>query len=119
MAARMALPSATRVELLGPGAESRRTTAGSAGSSIRSAAPLDGRPLLSRRRCQRPLRGRPAARRRAAAGLGARLETGIAVFNTLLPLVRGQRIGLFAGSGVGKSTLLAKFARGVSTPMWW
>ncbi len=37
----------------------------------------------------------------------------MAVFDTLLPLVRGQRIGLFAGSGVGKSSLLAKFARGV------
>ena len=45
--------------------------------------------------------------------MGTRLETGIAVFNTLLPLVRGQRIGLFAGSGVGKSTLLADLARGV------
>ncbi|MBK5933730.1 hypothetical protein CCR78_07050 [Rhodovulum imhoffii] len=37
----------------------------------------------------------------------------MAAFDTLLPLVRGQRIGLFAGSGVGKSTLLASFARGV------
>jgi flagellum-specific ATP synthase len=46
--------------------------------------------------------------------LGERLETGTSVFNTLLPLVRGQRIGLFAGSGVGKSSLLGKFARGVS-----
>jgi flagellum-specific ATP synthase len=55
--------------------------------------------------------GPPAAERRA---LGERLSTGVAVFDTLLPLVRGQRIGLFAGSGVGKSSLLAKFARGVA-----
>lgn len=73
--------------------------------------PLDGRPLL-----RGPLsRGLwapapPAASRRR---LGRRLETGVAVFDTLLPLVRGQRIGLFAGSGVGKSSLLARFARGV------
>ena len=33
---------------------------------------------------------------------------------TLLPIVRGQRIGLFAGSGVGKSTLLSALARGVT-----
>jgi flagellum-specific ATP synthase len=75
-------------------------------------APIDGRPLLRGPKA-RSLRAAPpaaAARRR----LGARLETGIAVFNTLLPLVRGQRIGLFAGSGVGKSMLLANFARGVT-----
>jgi len=73
--------------------------------------PIDGTPLLRGAR-ERPLRAAPpapAGRRR----LGPRLETGLAVFNTLLPLVRGQRIGLFAGSGVGKSSLLAKFARGV------
>ncbi|WP_114288028.1 FliI/YscN family ATPase [Candidatus Halocynthiibacter alkanivorans] len=60
----------------------------------------------------RPLRGVPVnpTERRA---LGARLETGLAVFNTLLPIVRGQRIGLFSGSGVGKSTLLAKLAIGL------
>lgn len=74
--------------------------------------PLDGRPLM-RGPVARPLRpgAPPAAGRRR---LGARLETGTAVFDTLLPLVRGQRIGLFAGSGVGKSTLLGKFARGVA-----
>ncbi len=72
---------------------------------------LDQRPIL-RGATNRPLRGMPGnpTQRRA---LGARLETGMAVFNTLLPIVRGQRIGLFAGSGVGKSTLLAKLARGV------
>jgi flagellum-specific ATP synthase len=60
-----------------------------------------------------PLRGVPpsAITRKP---LGARLETGTAVFNTFLPLVRGQRLGLFAGSGVGKSTLLGKLTRSVS-----
>ena len=39
--------------------------------------------------------------------MGDRLATGLAVLNTILPIVRGQRIGLFAGSGVGKSRLLS------------
>lgn len=42
--------------------------------------------------------------------LGTRLATGLNVTDTLLPICRGQRIGLFAGSGVGKSTLLGKLA---------
>ena len=72
---------------------------------------LDGRPIL-RGTSPAPLRGCPSnpTKRRA---LGERLETGLTAFNTFLPIVRGQRIGLFAGSGVGKSTLLAKLARGV------
>lgn len=73
--------------------------------------PLDGLPLL---RGTRPIGLRqappPAHDRRS---LGGRLETGLAVFNTFLPLVRGQRIGLFAGSGVGKSTLLGRLTRGI------
>ncbi len=75
------------------------------------AQPLDGRPL-PRGSTARALRAAPpeATRRRR---LGGRLRTGIAAFDTLLPLVRGQRIGLFAGSGVGKSALLGRFARGV------
>ena len=62
---------------------------------------------------RRPFRASPppAAQRR---GLGQRLETGLAAFDTLLPVVRGQRVGLFAGSGVGKSRLLAQLARGMS-----
>jgi flagellum-specific ATP synthase len=74
--------------------------------------PLDGRPLL---RGSRPRGLRGAVPLAASRGrLGARLSTGVAAFDTLLPLVQGQRIGLFAGSGVGKSSLLAKFARGVA-----
>ena len=73
--------------------------------------PLDGRPLATGR-TERGFQTPPPP----AAGrnrLGGRLATGLAVFDTLLPLVRGQRIGLFAGSGVGKSTLLSALARGV------
>ena len=46
--------------------------------------------------------------------LGPRLSTGLMVTDTLLPLCQGQRMGLFAGSGVGKSTLLGLLAGGVS-----
>lgn len=72
---------------------------------------LDGRPIL-RGATARPLRSPPpdAADRRP---LGGRLDTGLAVTNTFLPLVRGQRIGLFAGSGVGKSNLLGTLAQNV------
>lgn len=73
--------------------------------------PLDGGNLLQGAMPCRLLRSPPAAAERRA--LGERLETGLAAFNTMLPLVRGQRLGLFSGSGVGKSSLLAKFARGV------
>lgn len=40
------------------------------------------------------------------------LTTGVRTIDTLLTLGRGQRIGIFAGSGVGKSTLLGMMARG-------
>ena len=39
------------------------------------------------------------------------LDTGIRAINALLTVGRGQRIGLFAGSGVGKSVLLGMMAR--------
>lgn len=71
--------------------------------------PLDGRKLLNGL-VRRPVRATPpdATERRA---LGERLSTGLAVTNTLLPIVRGQRVGLFAGSGIGKSSLLGKLAQ--------
>ena len=39
------------------------------------------------------------------------LDVGVRVINALLPIGRGQRVGLFAGSGVGKSTLLGMMTR--------
>jgi flagellum-specific ATP synthase len=41
------------------------------------------------------------------------LATGVRSIDTLLPIGRGQRLGIFAGSGVGKSTLLGMLARNV------
>ena len=72
--------------------------------------PVDGRPLgggvsyvdlasetphaLSRTRVEEPL------------------AFGVRALDTLVPCGKGQRLGIFAGSGVGKSTLLAQITRG-------
>ena len=42
------------------------------------------------------------------------LSTGVRAWDTLATLGRGQRVGVFAGSGVGKSTLLGMVARNTS-----
>jgi type III secretion protein N (ATPase) len=52
----------------------------------------------------------PLARR----SISESLPTGIRVIDGLMTLGKGQRIGLFSGSGVGKSTLLGSIARGAS-----
>ncbi len=73
---------------------------------------LDGKPLMKGSYARRLQSPPPMPSQRRA--LGTRLETGMAVFNTLLPIVRGQRIGLFAGSGVGKSQLLATLGQNMA-----
>jgi len=47
----------------------------------------------------------------ARAPLSQPLDVGIRSINSLLTIGRGQRVGLFAGSGVGKSVLLGMMAR--------
>jgi flagellum-specific ATP synthase len=42
------------------------------------------------------------------------LATGVRAIDAFIPMGRGQRLGLFAGSGVGKSTLLGMIARGTA-----
>ncbi|KCZ92235.1 FliI/YscN family ATPase [Hyphomonas johnsonii] len=49
----------------------------------------------------------------ARRGIGPRLASGWMVTDTMLPICRGQRLGLFAGSGVGKSTFLGSLAAGM------
>ncbi|MCL2520939.1 MAG: FliI/YscN family ATPase [Spirochaetaceae bacterium] len=39
------------------------------------------------------------------------IQTGVRVIDGLLPIGKGQRVGIFAGSGVGKSSLLGMIAR--------
>lgn len=71
--------------------------------------PLDGRgPLKAREtRSLFPAPLNPCARR----PITEPLDVGIRAINGLLTLAKGQRIGIFAGSGVGKSTLLGMMAR--------
>jgi flagellum-specific ATP synthase len=58
----------------------------------------------------RPVRA-PAPIATQRSRLGSRLDLGVRALNTFATCRRGQRLGLFAGSGVGKSTLLAMLAR--------
>ncbi len=74
--------------------------------------PLDGRGALppgARRKVRAPPPA-PATRGR----LGARVDLGVAALDGFATCREGQRIGLFAGSGIGKSTLLAMLARHVA-----
>jgi len=58
----------------------------------------------------RPLQGRPI-NPMLRAPIEQSLDVGIRAINALLTVGRGQRMGLFAGSGVGKSVLLGMMAR--------
>jgi flagellum-specific ATP synthase len=71
--------------------------------------PLDNKgPLIAFE--SRPLQSRPINPMSRAA-IQQPLDVGIRAINALLTVGRGQRMGLFAGSGVGKSILLGMMAR--------
>ncbi len=72
--------------------------------------PMDGGAPLSGGATARPVRARPPSAH-SRGRVGARLDVGVRALNTFVPVCRGQRLGLFAGSGVGKSVLMAMLAQ--------
>src|SRR5665213_2589210 len=74
--------------------------------------PMDGGPPVFASET-RPLYAQPPGPM-DRAHIDQRLTTGIRVIDGLLPCGKGQRIGIFGGSGVGKSTLLGSMARSSS-----
>lgn len=71
--------------------------------------PIDGRGPLGGDRVALE-HATPSAMHRAR--IDTPLQTGVRALDTLTTIGRGQRLGLFAGSGVGKSSLLSMIARG-------
>lgn len=60
---------------------------------------------------RRSLRGHPPQAMRRQR-VDTALETGVKVIDSMLSLAKGQRVGLFAGSGIGKSSLMGMLASG-------
>jgi flagellum-specific ATP synthase len=72
--------------------------------------PVDGLGPLPRGPHPRPIKGAPPPAH-ARARVGDRLDLGVRAINAFVTCCRGQRMGVFAGSGVGKSVLLSMLAR--------
>ncbi|KAA5805281.1 flagellar protein export ATPase FliI [Alkalicaulis satelles] len=75
------------------------------------ARPRDGLGALPDGPADYPLKGRPPCAH-ARQRLGERLDLGVRALNLFAPMRKGQRLGVFAGSGVGKSVLMGMLARG-------
>lgn len=72
--------------------------------------PLDQGPPLEGGSIDYPLQTRAIAAH-LRQGLGERLDLGVRALNLFAPCKRGQRLGIFAGTGVGKTTLLSMLAQ--------
>ncbi len=74
------------------------------------AEPIDGKGSLIHGALSVPLKNKPPpphSRQR----MGKQLDLGVRAVNTFLATCKGQRMGIFSGSGVGKSVLLSMMAR--------
>ena len=110
------------VEGVAPGAEIRirpeganvRPTAAWLGRIVNAfGEPIDGKGPLPQGPAAYPLRAPPPPAH-ARGRVGERLETGVRTLDVFTTICRGQRMGVFAGSGVGKSVLLSMLARGAA-----
>ncbi len=75
--------------------------------------PIDGKGPLPTGPSPYPFRGSPPAAH-TRQRVGAPLDLGVRALNTFITCCRGQRMGIFSGSGVGKSVLLSMLARNVA-----
>jgi flagellum-specific ATP synthase len=97
--------------LLEPGAASVAPSRAWLGRVVDALArPIDGKGPLPHGAPHIPLRNVPPPPT-ARARLGAQLDLGVRAVNAFTPMRRGQRLGIFSGSGVGKSVLLSMMAR--------
>ncbi len=104
---------------IGPGCRAEALTAGPVihphpdwlGRAINAfGQPIDGRGPLPLGPHPYPVRGSPPPPHRRGRVSG-KIDLGIRALNAFLTCCKGQRMGVFSGSGIGKSTILSMMAR--------
>ncbi len=100
---------------VGAGSSGVRPSAGWLGRVVNALGePIDGKGPLPGGALHYPFRAPPPPAH-ARQRVGAPVDLGVRSLNAFATICRGQRMGIFAGSGVGKSVLLSMLARNVAS----